>query len=102
MKASSSRKLARPAEEVWRIAGRFNSLPDISGMTYGSELLEGGRVRKLTPDGSHPAICSSGWFITTMQRAASAMSSIAVNDVPGHGLRRGLPRNPSHQGRCTG
>lgn len=52
MKASTSRKLARPADEVWRIAGRFNGLPEISTMTAASELLEGGQVRKLTPEGS--------------------------------------------------
>ncbi len=52
MKASTSRKLARPGDEVWRIAGRFNCLPDISSMTAASELLEGGQVRKLMPTGS--------------------------------------------------
>jgi len=52
MKASTSRNLARPAGEVWRIAGRFNGLPEISSMTAASELFKGGRVRKLTPKGS--------------------------------------------------
>ncbi len=83
MKASSSRKLARPAEGVWRVAGRFNGLPDISGTTHGSELLEGGRVRKLTPDGSRP-----GYLLERLVHyddAARRFSYVieAVNDVPG-------------------
>ena len=62
VKASTSRKLARPADEVWRIAGRFNGLPDTSSMTAASELIEGGQVRKLTPAGS------SGYLLERLLR----------------------------------
>ena len=51
-KASSSVDLSLPAGDVWKLIGGFGSLPDWLPYIPKSELLEGGRVRKLAnPDG---------------------------------------------------
>jgi hypothetical protein len=48
MKASTSRRIPLPADQVWEIAGRFNGLTEISSVTAASELIDGGRIRRVT------------------------------------------------------
>ena len=48
MKAATSRKLPIAAGKAWEIAGRFNGLAEISRVTAKSELIDGGRIRRLT------------------------------------------------------
>ncbi len=51
--AMATRDLPVPADRVWSLIGGFGSLPDWLPYIPHSQLMEGGRVRRLaTPDGS--------------------------------------------------
>ncbi|MDG3002549.1 SRPBCC family protein [Paludisphaera mucosa] len=49
--ASASLELPVPPEEVWRLIGGFGTLHDWHPVISGSEVSEGGRVRRLTTSG---------------------------------------------------